>query len=98
MKKRGEKSTSNKSKRDFLWWALRVSFVVVVVFFTIFILKSSFFFGHLLLGLLFIILLSFNIVVSVICLGRYKERIFAIISLIVSTILTFLVLSYVQPM
>lgn len=79
MKKRGKE---NKEQKDFVWYSLRIGFAVMILLFI-----SSFFVNVWALNLLFLILLLFNIVISIIHLFKYKRKAFAIIVLIISVLL-----------
>ena len=76
------KKRVRKEERGFVWYSLRLIFSVML-----FLLGLSFFVNIILLNIIFFISLIFTIVLSIISLIKYKRRIFAIISLVISTLL-----------
>lgn len=79
MKKETKKAPE---KRDFVWWALRISFSAMIL-----LLILSFFVNIWILNLLFLVLLIFDIVISIIHLFKYKKKALAITILVISSLL-----------
>ena len=72
-----------KKERGFIWYGLRASFGVMIFLLLVNIIYG----GFILLNIVFAILIFFTFVVSIIHLVRYKNKTFAIFSLIISSIL-----------
>ena len=90
---------TDKNKKDFLWWGLRISFFGMLGLIILFWVMWSYTTSDYSLLLLFFIIPLFNlssIVFSVINLVKRKSKIFSIITLIVSviTFLMFMSLRY----
>lgn len=67
--------------RQFIWYSLRISFYLIIALFLL-----SFFVNFWILNLGFLILLVFNIIISIIHLVRYKKKAFAIAALVISSL------------
>jgi len=78
------KKQQKREKKDFVWYSLRIAFYLMLLLFL-----SSFFVNVLVLNLLFLILLLFSIVVSIIHLFRHKPKAFAVTALVISSLLAF---------
>jgi len=95
MKKRGEKSTSNKSKKDFLWWALRVSFVVMffpLIYLIVYLFDPSCLdYSDTIFIIIFFVSTASTLVFSIISRIKHKSQkeIFSILALIISIFLLF---------
>lgn len=77
-----EMRKTEKEKKGFVWLSLRIAFALMVLLFAL-----SFFVNIWILNLLFLILLLFNIVVSIIHLFKHKAKALAITALIISSLL-----------
>jgi len=77
-----------KMERGFIWYGLRASFGVMILL----LLVNIIFMGSVPLIILFIILVFFNFIVSIIHLVKYKNKAFAIVSLIISSLLILLMI------
>ncbi len=75
------KKSAEKEIKGFVWHSLRISFYLMIALFLL-----SFVINFWILNLLFLILLVFNIVVSIIHLVKYKKKAFAIVALIISSL------------
>jgi hypothetical protein len=90
MKKRG-----SKEKRGFVWYALRAGFFTMIASFALYYItspktmwdiedKSVGIYAFKIFFYLFLISMLFTFIASIIHLKKYKEKIFAIISLVLS--------------
>lgn len=68
--------------KGFVWYSLRIAFYSMVALFSL-----SFVINFWILNLLFLVLLLFIIVVSIIHLVKYKKKSFAIVALIISSLM-----------
>ena len=82
MKKRASKENTEE-KKGFVWISLRISFYLML-----FLLVLSFFVSFAALNLIFLYLLLFAIVVSIIHLFKHKRKAFAISSLIILVLIS----------
>jgi flagellar biosynthesis component FlhA len=73
---------SKTEKREFTWWSLRIGFSIMIL-----LLILSFFVNIWILNLFFLILLLFNIVISIVHLFKHKKKALAIIILVISALL-----------
>ncbi len=94
-KEKTEKSDNNKIQklkenkgRGFVWYGLRASFCAMLFLLPVNII----YLGSIPLILAFVILTFFTFVVSIIHLAKYKEKAFAIVSLIISSMLILLMI------
>lgn len=81
MKKKVNKG-SPEEKKGFVWISLRISFYLMI-----FLLVLSFFVSFSALNFIFIILLVFAIIMSIIHLFKHKRKAFAITSLVISVLI-----------
>ncbi|MBS3079057.1 hypothetical protein J4218_02975 [Candidatus Pacearchaeota archaeon] len=85
-------------RRDFIWDSVRISFYLMIGFWIIFtmldtmILKKNPGLLIILLSFLWVIITIFNFVTSIIHLTKYRQRTFAIVSLVFSSIFLLLFL------
>jgi len=82
------KIQKSKEKKGFVWYALRASFCAMLVLLPVNII----YLGFIPLILAFVILVFFTFVVSIIHLVKYEKKAFAIVSLIISSILILLMI------
>lgn len=78
-------------RKEFLWISLRTSFYSMIVLFLVFtVLRNTHvligYFG-LILDLVFFVSIFYTFVSSILHLNEYKEKTFAVITLIISTLL-----------
>ena len=100
MKKESVKNNKiiTKPKKGFIWYSLRASFWLIALIWIFFVLTDKLFLStgldqalfSLILLLIWIVLIFFNFVVSIIHLTKYKEKAFAIVSLVFSSLLMLL--------
>ena len=76
------KKKAGTEKRDFIWYSLRIGFSLMCALFI-----ASFFVNFWVINILFLVLMIFNLVVSIIHLFKHKGKIFAIIALIITVLL-----------
>ncbi len=76
------KKEQREEAKGFVWQSLRIAFYLMILLFIL-----SFFVNDIILNAFFLILLLFNIVVSIIHLFKYKTKVFAIIALLISSFL-----------
>lgn len=90
---------AEKEKRAFVWWGLRVGLGVLIL--SIIISYISYFIGStiqrnlffwILVGILEVISIFFTFIISIIHLSKYKKKAFAIVALIISSIVLLLFL------
>jgi len=77
MVKKGEE------KKGFIWYSTIIGFTLMCVLFIV-----SIFVASLVIGLLLLLLMPFTLVVSIIHLFKHKKKAFAIVSLVISALLT----------
>lgn len=89
----------NQQRRDFIWYSLRVSFFIMLGLWFVSVIYNLVAKGQqsispflIFLSLLWMVSILFTFIVSIIHLGKYKEKAFAIISLIVSLVIILLVI------
>lgn len=75
MVKKGEE------KKGFIWYSSRIGFTLMCLLFI-----ASFFVNFWVINLLFLISLPFNLVVLIIHLFKYKKKVFAIVSLVITAL------------
>jgi len=86
------------SVKGFTWYSLKISFWIMIFFwiFTYVIPANE---GRgLFFGLLFIASVIFTFIVSIIHLTKHKEKVFAIISLVISVIVFFSLLGFLRTL
>lgn len=88
------KDKIKKHNKDFVWIGLRVSFWIMVGIWILSVILDLPYDGILggLIGILWVTVSIFTFVVSIIHLVKYKQKAFAIVSLIISSILNLLFL------
>lgn len=80
--KKGVSKGNLGEQKGFVWISLRISFYLML-----FLLVLSFFISFAALNFIFLILLVFAMVVSIIHLFKHKRKAFAITSLIISVLI-----------
>ena len=96
--KKGVKNLKNtkSEQKGFVWYSLRISFLLMFLFFIISL--SLPFFLTLLINLLFIISLLFTFVVSIIHLFKFKRKVFPIVALVISVLfILFYIIGLANP-
>ncbi len=84
MKKGVAKGKEKVEQKGFVWYSMRISFLLMFLFFIISLSLPLFL--NWLINLLFIISLLFTLVVSIIHLFKYKKKAFAIVALVFSVL------------
>ena len=83
MKKRVNKRSAEEQK-GFVWYSLRISFYVMLL-----ALALNSFLPLVWLGIIFLVLLIFTIIISIVHLFKHKRKAFAIFALVISVLLLF---------
>lgn len=86
--------SKKKKKKHFVWNSLRVSFWAFIVLWVLAIILNLSFESEreLIFAFLLIALTIFVFIISIIHLTRYKEKTFAVVSLVISSIVLFFIL------
>ena len=87
-----------ESKVGFIWYSTRISFWIMVLFWFFTYVIRSYEGRGLFFGILFAISVFFTLIVSIIHLFKYKEKVFAIVSLIASLIVLFLIKGFLEAL
>ncbi|MEK6823693.1 MAG: hypothetical protein AABY06_01540 [Nanoarchaeota archaeon] len=96
--KKGVKNLKNtkSEQKGFVWYSLRISFLLMFLFFIISLSLPLFL--TLLINLLFIISLLFTFVVSIIHLFKFKRKVFPIVALVISVLfILFYIIGLANP-
>ena len=80
--KKGVKSIKNSESKGFVWYSLRISFYLMLL-----ALVLNSFFPLVWLGIIFLVLLIFTIIISIVHLFKHKRKAFAITILVISALL-----------
>lgn len=89
-----EKKIQIKDKSNFVWYSLRVSFWVMIGLWFISLVISKTYDSYPILGFIFICLVIFTFIISIIHLIKYKEKALAIVALVLSSIEVFVIIFY----
>ena len=94
--KKGVNKRSAEEQKGFVWYSLRISFLIMILFFIISLSLPLFLTS--LVNLLFIISLLFTFVVSIIHLFKQKKKAFAIVALVISVLfILFYIIGLANP-
>lgn len=81
-----KQNTEIKDKGNFIWYSLRVSFWLMIFLWVVSIVFSNFYESDIILTYLFIIAMMFTFVTSIIHLIKYREKVLAIVALVLSSL------------
>ncbi len=79
---------SKKEKKNFVWYSLRISFILMVALLIFSLIFPNI--KNIFLNIIFLVSLIFALITSVIHLVKYKKKGFAIVALVVSSLILFL--------